>query len=314
MNNHLLKKTHAILIAAICMLGMLFCVTSTTYAQTPPVPSSYDVSNQLGGLLVSFPPDQQNITQTSAVIEANVHAVIDLPFVELAYIWNKTGDPSANMELQLVKIPGPKGLKAGEDTSGTLVFSGLTPGTAYSFVIRNKITNTISEPVRFITPTAEGQKSYVSYLNGAYDYSPSGGYDAPAGNGIIDDTVSDTGIVPKCGRTPGKGDNINDLQFQPCGYREFLQLIANIIKYALIIIGPIIAIMVIASGFIIMIYGKIPDPTSEQKAILKGAKQRLVKIGIGILIILSAWILIATITRELGVKEGYTLLDLVTGN
>ncbi|NBV42657.1 hypothetical protein EBR96_07820, partial [bacterium] len=224
----------------------------------------------------------------------------------------RNGDPAANVELQLVKIPNPQGLKAGADATGTLVFSGLTAGTTYNFVIRNKVTNTVSEPVRFTTPTADGQKSYVSYANGAYDYLPSGGYDAPVGDGVVEDTISDSGIVPKCGRTPGPGIPVTETV--PCGYKDFLQLIANVIKYALIILGPIIAIIFIYSGFTIMIYGKIPDPTQEQKAILKGAKQRLVRIAIGLLIILSAWVAIATITRELGVKEEYTLLDVFTGN
>jgi hypothetical protein len=87
-------------------------------------------------------------------------------------------------------------------------------------------------------------------------------------------------------------------------------LISNILKYALIIFGPIVAVLVLYSGFVIIWLGKIPDPTAEQMQMLRNAKARLVKIGIGIAIILSAWVFIATITRELGVKSSYSLLDL----
>jgi hypothetical protein len=63
-----------------------------------------------------------------------------------------------------------------------------------------------------------------------------------------------------------------------------------------------------------MWYGRLPDPTAEQSTAFKNAKTRMVKIAIGILIMLSGWVLIATVTRELGVREDYTFLDLFTGN
>ena len=270
-----------------------------------------DTSKYVGGLLITFPPAGQTIKQTSATIKANLHALVDLPMVDTTYIWSKTGDPAANVEKKLLKVLGPIGMKMGEDQLATLSFTGLTAGKTYTFIVKNKITNTESDPIKFTTPTTANGKSYLSYTDGFVDYTSSGGYGAPSTGTPIVDTISDKGIVPPCGRTiPDDASDELKKQGIPCGYQDFLQLISNILKYALIIFGPIVAVLVIYSGFVIMWLGRIPDPTAEQMQMLRDAKARLVKIGIGIAIILSAWVLIATITRELGVKSSYSLLDL----
>jgi hypothetical protein len=270
-----------------------------------------DTSKYVGGLLITFPPADQVIKQTSATIKANLRALVDLPYIDTTYVWSKTADPASNVEKKLLKIPGPIGMKMGNEQAATLTFTGLTAGQTYTFVVKNNITNTASDPIKFTTPTTVNGKAYISYTDGFVDYAPTGGYDTPsAGTALVDD-ISDKGIVPLCGRTIPEGAS-EELKLQgiPCGYQDFLQLISNILKYAIIIIGPIIAILVIYSGFLIMWLGKIPDPTAEQMAMLRKAKTRLLDIGIGIVIILSAWVIIATITRELGVKESYSLLDL----
>lgn len=282
-----------------------------------PVPNSpLDTSKYVGGLLITFPPAGQTIKQTSATIKATIRALVDLPFVDTTYVWSKSGDPAANEERKLLKVQGPVGMKMSEEQTATLSFTGLTPGATYSFVVKNNITNTVSDPIKFTTPTTASEKSYLSYTDGFIDGAPNGGYDAPVGGPAIVDDISDKGIVPLCGRTwqEGSGLDKNDARFQPCGYKDFMQLISNILRYALIIFGPIAAVLILYSGFVIMILGRIPDLTEEQMKALRGAKTRLVKIAIGIAIILSAWVLIATITRELGVKSSYSLLDLFTGN
>lgn len=281
-----------------------------------PIPNApQDTSKYVGGLLITFPPADQNIKQTSATIKPHIRALMDLPYVDLTYVWSKTGDPAANVEAPLFKVLGPVGMKMSEEQTGLLSFTGLTAGTTYTFVVKNNITNTISDPVKFTTPTTANEKGYLSYTGGMVDYTASGGNDAPAGGPAIVDDISDKGIVPPCGRTvPDDASDELKKQAIPCGYQDFMQLISNILRYALIIFGPIAAVLILYSGFVIMILGRIPDPTAEQEAALRAAKTRLVKIAIGIAIILSAWVLIATITRELGVKSSYSLLDLFTGN
>jgi hypothetical protein len=290
--------------------GKLYSITgAVTQGVIPSAP--IDTSKYVGGLLITFPPAGQTIKQTSATIKANLRALVDLPMVDTTYVWSKTGDPAANVEKKLLKVLGPVGMKMGEDQLATLSFTGLTAGKTYTFIVKNKITNTESDPIKFTTPTTANGKSYLSYTDGFVDYTSSGGYGAPSTGTVLVDDISDKGIVPPCGRTiPDDASDELKKQGIPCGYQDFLQLISNILKYALIIFGPIVAVLVLYSGFVIIWLGKIPDPTAEQMQMLRNAKARLVKIGIGIAIILSAWVFIATITRELGVKSSYSLLDL----
>ena len=197
-----------------------------------------------------------------------------------------------------------------------LSFTGLSAGTTYKFLIKNNVTNTVSDPIQFTTPTTAGGKSYISYTGGYANYTSGAGYGDPnpGSGGPVADTISNTGIVPQqCGLTPGTNDDPKDPKFAPCGYNDFLKLISNILHYAIIIIGPIIAVLALYYGFMIMILGRIPDRTAEQQARLNAAKAGLVRIAIGIIIILSGWVIIATITTELGVKSNYTLLDVFSG-
>lgn len=325
-------------------LALKDILTGTTYnadgtvTQGTPDASAGGTVNGVGGLVVTFPTASQNITQTSATIVASIHPLIDLPLVDLSYVWLKSSDPTQNVTTQLLKVPGPTGLKAAhqttctdaalvagtckettttaDDRQATMTFSGLTAGTTYKFVIKNNVTNTVSDPIQFTTPTTAGGKSYISYAGAYAGMNTGASYGDPTGGagGPVADTISDTGIVPRCGLTLGPKDDPKDPKFAPCRYNDFLKLISNILHYAIIIIGPIIAVLALYYGFMIMILGRIPDRTAEQQANLNAAKAGLVKIAIGIVIILSGWVIIATITSELGVKSNYTLLDVFSGH
>lgn len=295
--------------------GKIYNANGTVTQGKPdePIP---DTSRSNGGLLITFPPAKQNIQQTRAVIRATIRALVDLPSVNVSYIWNRTGDPTANREESLLVVAPPVGLEAGQEREMPLSFIGLSPGATYTFVLKNNVTNVTSDPIQFTTPLNPGDKAYIQYEGDQFDYG-SGGYDAPAGgDGIVTDTISDKGIVPLCGRTWYESSGLPEDadQFQPCGLDDFFQLISNLIQYGIIIIGPIVAILAMYSGFQIMILGRIPDKNSEQFQRFKAAQARLVKIAIGLAIMLSGYILITTITRELGVKETYTFLDLLSGN
>ncbi len=288
-----------------------------TITQGTPVADTPDNSKYIGGLLTTFPPTGQNITQNQATIQATVRAIIDLPFVDTSYIWNtKDGDPATNTEKPLLKVPGPVGMEAGEEKTVTMTFANLSPGQTYTFVIKNKVTNTVSEVVEFKTPSGAGEKSYLSYSGGYTDFGTNGGSGDPNPVPAVVDDISDKGIVPPCGRTwtEESGLDKNDKQFQPCTYSDFMILISNVMRYALIIFGPIVALLACWTGLQVMWYGRLPDPTAEQILALQNAKARLVKIMLGLVIILSGWVIVATIMRELGVKEAYSFIDLFTGN
>jgi hypothetical protein len=265
--------------------------TPTTTYQAPPM--------TFGGISITFPRESQVITETSAEIHGIVSALIIIP-VELSFVSGKAGSPLGNEQALFSTTLSP-----GQNQPITMTFTGLSAGTSYYFVLKNKQTNTMSRAIYFTTP------------GGATNERASFAGQRIGGNGVPDsvvitDTISDKGIVPKCGRTAGSGVPLGETEM--CGYKHFLQLVSNVINYALIMLAPIIAVFIMYTGVMIIIYGKKQDPTGAVMAKLKEYKERLGKIAVGILIILFAWIFIATILRELGVKPNYILLDVFSGN
>jgi hypothetical protein len=71
-------------------------------------------------------------------------------------------------------------------------------------------------------------------------------------------------------------------------------------------------IFIIYSGFMIMWLGKDGDPTAEVMAQLKKHKQRMLKIAIGIAVMMSSYLIVMMIIKELGVKPEYTLIDIIS--
>jgi uncharacterized membrane protein len=98
-----------------------------------------------------------------------------------------------------------------------------------------------------------------------------------------------------------------------CGYKDFMQLIANIINYALLFLGPVIAAYAMYLGVMIILEARVSDPTSAVMKKLENHKKQLGRIVLGVIIILFAWTLIATVIKELGVKPNYVLLDVFQG-
>ena len=276
--------------------------TGTTQVSNRVYFSVGPTSGSTGGLYVAFPPGQQNITPTSATLTGVVSVGYTMP-VRLSYVWAKQGSPFSN-ETSLINMISP-GMMVGSTQNITLSMTGLTPGTTYQFAMENKVSNTLSSTLQFTTPTTGSANSL--------DGTTTTANQAPPATPPVVDTISGTGIVPSCGRTPGNpgvttsgpgGD-----QTRMCTLDDFIVLIGNIFKYAIIILGPIVAIVAMYAGAMIIWLKKLPDMNSDQMASLQKYKTLLVRVAVGVLIILSAWILIATIIRELDVKPNYSLLD-----
>lgn len=273
-------------------LTILFFFPSVTFSQALPVTTN--------GLVVTFLPDKQVITETSAKLEGIVSVEFNVTPVKVSFVSGVTGSPLGN-EQQILSIPN--GMTVGQTEPVTLNFSGLLPGKNYSFAFRsNGIT---SRPLSFTTPDGS------SVLNPIFAGS-SLGTNLDPGLGDTDLPTEEDfveGLVPKCGRTPG--DGIPESETVMCGWKDFLQLVSNVINYFILIIGPIIAILVMYIGAMIIMYGKKSDPTGGAMAKLKEYKQQLGRIVIGILIMLCAYLIVMTILRELGVKDTYILLDII---
>ena len=294
--------------------------TNTTPAPTPtpaPTSNSNTVTNPTGGsgipgsigveesptlvgvLKIVFPPEQQIITQTTAEIHGILSSILITP-VNLTAVSGPDGSPLGN-EQPIISISYP-GLAPGEQKPITLSFSGLTPGQTYSFAFKN---GGVTSPARsFTTPNG------TTIMNPVFAGNVLGVNENPGGLDPVVDTISDKGIVPKCGRTAGEG--VSNKETRMCGYEDFIQLISNVIQYAVIIIGPIMGIFIIYSGFMIIWLGKDGDPTAEVMVQLKKHKQRMIKIAIGIAIMMSSYLIVMMIINELGVKPEYTLIDIIS--
>lgn len=289
------------------MVGVISLgIVGSVFAQTD---SGFQSGLYAGGVSVLFPPNDQTITENSAVLKGTVSTQIEMPYVSLSIVSGTSPSQLGNEQiLSLVPITQNQGMIPGEVKNFTVEFTGLTKGATYYFALRNKISNTTSSPIYFTTkggtPGANVDPTGGSPIYDEETYP----YNAPDPVGPVEDTISDKGIVPDCGRTSG-----TDAQKAMCGYKQFLELIANVIRYALIIIGPIVAIIAMFSGAMIMFLGSKSDPSMDVMNKLRQYKAWFFRAGIGLLIILSAWIIVATILRELGVKPEYVLLDLFSG-
>lgn len=139
---------------------------------------------------------------------------------------------------------------------------------------------------------------------------PSGGTQRPptgpnAGNvGLGDSTVNPLiggveldNTLPPDGLVPCTGDD--------CGFNEFIQLLKNVFDLVVLLMIPFIAVILTYVGFLFITGGSNPAKRKKAAGIL-------LKMAIGIVIILLAWLIVATILRTLGVDKGsaYTLLEL----
>lgn len=101
-----------------------------------------------------------------------------------------------------------------------------------------------------------------------------------------------------CGVTPGQ--NANPLYVHPCGFSDLVLLVQNLVNN-LILLSTLLATAAFAyAGFLLLTSGG-----SEGKK--DKAKKIFIKVLIGYLWILGAWLLVYTITSVL-LNPGYSLL------
>ncbi len=253
-------------------------------------------TQMLNGVTLNF-QGTYTITDTTADVPVRISVLQDNNVNLSVYLAPVGTSFSVGQSLinQIIKPNAPVNTK--------ISFIGLIAGKTYYFSIKNNITGVYSDPIQFTTTGGKnnngGSIGVVgdNLQNGIPDASPA-----------VTDTISDKGIVPKCGRTA------TDETGRMCTFKDFMQLIANVIQFGLIMIGPIVAILAMYAGAMIIWLGKIPDPTAEQSQRLRDAKKVLVRAAIGLVIIVTAWTMISTILIELGVQKGYILLDIFSSH
>jgi hypothetical protein len=98
------------------------------------------------------------------------------------------------------------------------------------------------------------------------------------------------GLVPDC---PATG----------CGWPELIKLVSKVINFLVFDLSlPIAAIVFAYAGFRIMTRGDNPGNRAKAIGMFK-------KVGLGLVIAMTAWLIIHTILATLNVKTGYSLLE-----
>jgi type IV secretory pathway VirB2 component (pilin) len=105
-------------------------------------------------------------------------------------------------------------------------------------------------------------------------------------------TAQAAGLVP-CG---GHGE-------APCTFCHFFVLINNIIDFVMIKLVPTIAVlMLIIGGVMFFFAGAKPDVLNQAKGIITS-------VVIGIIIILSAWVIVNTVLTKVGIIDTPSILE-----
>ena len=273
--------------------------------------TSTNSSAYLGGMTLWWPAEDQVVNETDATLKAHISAQLSMPVqIEVLSGLSTTQiDHSFTPTLQPASMN--MGLEPGEIKTFEVPFTGLVKGTTYYFLVKNNATGTQSPVWNF---TTKGGTSPIPQSSTTIYDAQTSPYADPGTGGPVIDTISDNGIVPRCGRTQNADGTVPDTETAMCTYANFMQLIANIIQFALIIIGPIIAIIVMFAGAMVLWLNYNSDPTEEITKQKKKYIGILTRAAIGIFIVMIAWVLVATVLKELGVKQEYVLLDLFSAN
>lgn len=289
------KLVHRITTLGIIIASLVIMVT--------PVHADY-----IGGITVSFIPSEQQITETSATLQATISSQIEMPVQFQVLVGSSPSQITQTLMPTLTPASVNQGLVPGEIKKLSIPFTGLVKNTTYYFIVKNNATGTQSPVWNFTTQGGTGAPltSPTTIIDTSTNpYAQPDTLQQP-----VSDTISDKGIVPKCGRTQNDAGTIPDNELRMCTADDFFLLVANVIQYALIIFGPILAMVVMFAGAMILWLNWSSDPTEEIKTQIKKYWGILVNAGIGVFIIVIAWVLVATLIKELGVKPEFVLLDL----
>ncbi|MBI1833663.1 MAG: hypothetical protein HYR90_02450 [Candidatus Andersenbacteria bacterium] len=94
-------------------------------------------------------------------------------------------------------------------------------------------------------------------------------------------------IIPPCDPVPGKGNS--------CGVNDLFQLLVNIYDYLLGLAAIVAVLMIVWAGFRILIFYWSEQPESD----LEAAKNTIRRAIFGLIIILTAYLVVATVVFSL---------------
>lgn len=108
--------------------------------------------------------------------------------------------------------------------------------------------------------------------------------------------INAQGLVPEC--SYDAADSVDQ-----CGFNHVLELISNLINFIFLLVIPLAAIIAVSAGFMIIFSG-------DNASLRQNAKKMAFNFLKGLVVIMAAWLIVATILRALGVSDAYSFLNL----
>lgn len=141
------------------------------------------------------------------------------------------------------------------------------------------------------------------------------GIDQPAIIGDVGSVTSGVDFtseidIEDLGLTPAElealeGGIVPDCEGFGCTFNHLIQLVENGINFVILLMVPIAAVAFAYAGYLLLFSGGNPDKRRKARSVF-------IKVAIGIVVVLAAWIIVATILRTLGITDGspYSFIDL----
>lgn len=251
----------------------------TTIAGLGQVPDNSVLDSSIISNIVATPKQQGE--KRYYEITATVIAPNQPPTSSLNFTINKTGETTGQL---LGQVPYQ---------SGDIIIPGSNLGNLDSF-----------DPADYflvITDSVTNQQVQTSIILPQMTSNPGGS--EQISNTLIpilstaQQQIIDTGIAPNCGYNLGDGGRI-------CGFSDLITLVQRAIEYIFILVIPITAIVFAYAGYLYLTSGG--NSGKREKA-----KLAMINVVIGVVVIMSAWLVVTLIVRSLGATDATTqFLDL----
>lgn len=113
---------------------------------------------------------------------------------------------------------------------------------------------------------------------------------------VVQQKIIKTGIAPNCGYNLGQNADGTPGGGRICGFGDLITLVQNIIEYIFILVIPITAIVFAYAGYLYLTSGG--NSGKREKA-----KLAMINVVIGVIVIMSAWLIVTLIVNSLGASD-----------
>ncbi len=245
----------------------------------PPAPITY-IDSSSSGILMSLIGGERTITSFTGGMIVTASQATTAAF---QVIWGESETALSNV--------APVYLGAtGTVTMGNFIFPS---GSTEEFHF--KLEGLVADKKYYYSVTKNGQPNerYTQirevdiHSGGGPGGSPGGPGGSPGGPNL-DEGPIEGGLVP-CDGSPQ----------HPCRFTSLIDLVNRMIQYLIYLMIPLAAIVFAYAGFILITQGGSP-------AARETAKGMFIKVVIGLIFVLGAWLIMSTIMNALGLKEGFS--------